>query len=289
MADPRERTDDQAREQSEEKRTLNTGTPVPGSYYERIDEHRYKPTVHAGGAWAPDEQHFSPLGGLVVHAIDRHLAARPDTGLVMARISYDILGRLALDECEIRVETVRPGRTIELIEAVVLIAGRPVVRARAWLLAVLDTSAVAGGPDDRLTPPEALTPWPMTELWPGGYIASLDFRTLAPPRPGRTAAWVSTRLALVDGEPSSPLASYVSLVDTANGIAVRQPPTAWMFPNVDLTIHLHRMPEGPWTGLDTTVTFGPTGQGLTSSVLHDIHGPVGQAEQILTVRPIPGA
>ncbi len=70
---------------------MNTGTPAPGSYYERIDEHRYKPTVHAGGAWDPDEQHFSPLGGLVVHAIDRQLAGRPGTGLLLARLSYDIL------------------------------------------------------------------------------------------------------------------------------------------------------------------------------------------------------
>ncbi len=31
----------------------------------------------------------------------------------LSRISFDILGRPALDECEIRVETVRPGRTIE--------------------------------------------------------------------------------------------------------------------------------------------------------------------------------
>ncbi len=185
-------------------------------------------------------------------------------------------------------ETIRPGRTIELIEAMVLIAGRPVVRARAWLLAALDTSAVAGGPDDRLTPPEALSPWSMTPMWPGGFIASLDARLVAPSRPGRAAAWVSTRHALVAGEPVSPLASYVALVDAANGIAVRQPPTAWMFPNVDLTVHLHRQPEGHWTGLDTTVTFGPTGQGLTSTVLHDVDGPVGHAQQILTVRPMPG-
>ncbi|MFF0157918.1 thioesterase family protein [Streptomyces sp. NPDC005263] len=267
---------------------MNTGTqPASGSYYERVDEHHYKPTVHAGGAWDPDEQHFSPLGGLVVHAIDRHLAARPGNGLALARISYDILGRLALDECEIRVESVRPGRTIELLEAVVLIAGRPVVRARAWLLATLDTATVAGGPDDRLGGPEALTPWPMTQVWPGGYIASLDVRPLAPPQPGRTTAWVSTRFDLVAGECASPLASYVALVDTANGIAARQPPTAWMFPNVDLTLHLHRQPEGRWTGLDTTVTFGPTGQGLTSTVLHDVNGPVGHAQQILTVRPMP--
>lgn len=79
-------------------------------------------------------------------------------------------------------------------------------------------------------------------------------------------------------------------MDTANGIAVRQPPTEWMFPDVDLTVHLHlhRQPRGAWTGLDTTVTFGPSGQGLTSTVLHDVHGPVGRAQQILTVRPQPG-
>ncbi|MEW2246454.1 thioesterase family protein [Streptomyces sp. NPDC006975] len=256
------------------------------SYYEPMDEHRYKPTTHAGGAWSTDEQHFSPLGGLVVHALDRHRAAAGDDGLVLSRISYDILGRLALDECEIEVETVRPGRTIELLEAVVRIAGRPVVRARAWFLARLDTSAVAGGPDDRLAPPEALAPWPLSGLWPGGYIASLDVRPVSPPRPGRTTAWVSTPLDLVAGTRVSPLASYLALVDTANGIAVRQPPTEWMFPNVDLTVHLHRPPRGDWTGLDTTVTFGPSGQGLTSTVLHDVDGPVGHAQQILTVRPL---
>jgi len=72
-----------------------------GSYYEPAGESRYKPTTHAGGAWDPEEQHFSPLGGLVVHAIDRYVAGRGGSGLVLSRISFDILGRLALDECEI--------------------------------------------------------------------------------------------------------------------------------------------------------------------------------------------
>ncbi|MFF1378908.1 thioesterase family protein [Streptomyces sp. NPDC058308] len=258
-----------------------------GSYFEPIDDHRYKPTSHAGGAWATDEYHFSPVGGLLVHAIERHLDARPATGLVLSRISFDILGRLALDECEIRVETIRPGRTIELVEAVALIAGRPVVRARAWLLASCDTGAVAGGDPERLPAPEGLTPWDMGAVWPGGYIASLDVRPVTPPRPGRGTAWISTPLDLVAGRSAGPLASYIALVDTANGIAARQSPTAWMFPNVDLTVHLHRQPEGGWTGLDTTVTFGPTGQGITSTVLHDVTGPVGHAQQMLTVRPMP--
>ncbi|BCM70791.1 MULTISPECIES: thioesterase family protein [Streptomyces] len=261
-----------------------------GSYYEPVDEHRYKPTGHASGAWDPGEQHFSPLAGLIVHAIDRHVAARPGAGpAALSRISFDILGRLALDECEIRIGTVRPGRTIELVEAVAVIAGRPAVRARAWLLATGDTTAVAGGTADRLPPPGTLRPWPLTSVWPGGYIASLDVRPLAPPQPGRATAWVSTGLDLVAGQSVGSLASYIALVDTANGIAVRQPPTAWMFPNVDLTVHLHRRPEGRWTGLDTTVTFGPAGQGVTSTVLYDLAGPVGHAQQILTVRPLPAA
>jgi hypothetical protein len=61
-----------------------------------------------------------------------------------------------------------------------------------------------------------------------------------------------------------------------------------MFPNVDLTIHLHRQPVPGPVGLETAVTFGPTGQGLTSSVLHDEAGPLGRANQLLTIRPLPG-
>lgn len=266
---------------------MSTDTTAPAGFFERIDEYRFKPTHHAQGAWNPEDQHFSPLAGLIAHAIDRHLAQRPDHGLALARISYDILGRLALDECEISVRTLRPGRTIELLEAVVTISDRPVVRARAWLLATSDTTTVARSPVPQLASPESFPLWPMHELWSGGYISSIDVRRNESAQPGRSTAWISARVPLLTGEPSSPSASFLALVDTANGIAVQQPPTEWMFPNLDLTVHLHRSPEGDWVGLDTTATFGPSGQGLTSTVLHDVAGPVGHAEQILTVRPMP--
>src|SRR5699024_8890437 len=96
----------------------------------------------------------------------------------------------------------------------------------------------------------------------------------------------STPVDLAAGESASPLASYIGRVDTANGIAAREEPSEWMFPNVDLTIHLYRQPQGAWTGLDTTVVFGSSGQGVTSTVLHDVHGPVGVAEQMLVVRSL---
>jgi hypothetical protein len=66
---------------------------------------------------------------------------------------------------------------------------------------------------------------------------------------------------------------------------VRASPDRVVFPNLDLTAHLFTEPHGEWIGFDTTVTFGPGGVGLTSSVIHDTHGPVGTMSQILTLRP----
>jgi hypothetical protein len=266
---------------------LESTFPVPESYFERLGKDGFRPTVHASGAWDPGEQHFSPLGGLLVHAIERHRAARP--ALLLGGISFDILGRIAVADMEIQVSTLRSGRTIELVEATVVISGRPVVRARAWFLARVDTTAVSGGETEKLPPPDSLATWPMASVWPGGYIASVDVRAVVSPQPGRGTAWITTGIDLVADEAVSTLASFVALVDTANGIAVRQQPTDWMFPNLDLTIHLFRQPAGPWTGLDTSVVFGPTGQGITSTILHDVHGAVGTAQQILTVRPLGSA
>jgi hypothetical protein len=262
----------------------------PPAYFERTAPSRFRATERTGGAWSVTEQHVSPLNGLLVHAVDRSVAERaaggaPDS-LATARITFDILGVVPIDEVEVHVEVVRPGRTIELLEAVAVSAGRPVLRARAWRLARHNTAAVAGGEPDALPPPHGLAPVDLAAVWPGGYIASLDVRPLREPEPGRATVWLATPVALVDGEPVSDLARFVGLVDTANGIGVRESPTAWMFPNVDLTVHLHRQPAGPWVGLDTTVVFGPEGHGLTTTVLHDLAGPVGRAEQLLTVRPL---
>ena len=255
-------------------------------YFERIDAHRYRPSPHAGGAWTDDELHMAPVSGAVVHAIDRFLVARESTAMTVARISFDILGKLPATDFDIDVHVTRPGRTIQLILATLTAAGRPVLAARAWLIANNDTTAITGGQPAPLPHPSGLPPASLTDLWPGGFVSSLDVRYCEKPVPGRSRTWISTEVDLILGEPTSDLARFVGLIDTANGVAVRQSPKEWMFPNVDLTIHLYRQPRDRWVGLDTTVVFGPRGHGVTSTVLHDVDGPVGTAQQMLTVRPL---
>jgi hypothetical protein len=259
---------------------------VPTAYYQRLDADRFQPTVHAQGAWNDHEQHMAPVSGLLAHALERH-APRPD--LVMGRVSYDILGLIPLEPTTVRVRTVRPGRTIELLEAVASVGGRDVVRALAWRLSVQDTAAVAGGMPRALAPRERCTPFDGAATWPGGYIRSIEVLRAPGRVPGEGQAWLRTAHPLVEGEPATPTAAFLGLVDTANGMNVRLDPREWAFPNLDLAVHLYRAPQGGpgrWIGFDTVVTVGAGGVGLTSSTLHDELGPVGRAEQILTVRPV---
>ncbi|WP_104103859.1 MULTISPECIES: thioesterase family protein [unclassified Arthrobacter] len=257
------------------------------SYYRALGEETFESTIHTQGAWNEHEQHMAPVAGLLAHALET-CSPRPD--MRVARISYDILGVIPRGTFDVRTKVLRPGRTIELLEAELIAGGRAAVRATAWRLALGSTGEVAALEDAPMPGPDGLEEARGMTEWPGEFIGSLDFRAVPGLRPGRGQVWIRTPYSMLEGETTSDLARMVGLVDTANGIAARVPPggDSYMFPNVDLQIHLHRTPRGEWLGLDTRVTFGTDGIGLTSSVLHDEQGPFGRSEQILTVRRLGG-
>ncbi|MDR8018718.1 thioesterase family protein [Nesterenkonia aerolata] len=257
-------------------------------YYEELGGGRYRSTIHAQGAWNPHEQHMAPATGILTHAIQRF---EPREELRIARMSLDIHGLIPGGEIEIHTRMIRPGRTIELVEAEMIGGGRTCIVARAWRLITGDTTAVAAVEDTPVTGPEQLSPSEGMDVWPGGYIRGLEFREVPGRRAGRGVVWLRTPYPLVRGVETAPVERLLGLVDTANGVAPRAEPgpNSWMFPNVDLQIHLHRTPVGQWLGLEAQQTYGADGIGLTSAVLHDVEGPFGRSEQILTVRPAPGS
>lgn len=254
------------------------------AYFEQTGPATYRPTRHVSGAWDIDQQHIAPALGLLVHAVEQDRDARRDDGLLPARLSYDIWGTVPMAEVETTVEVLRPGRTIELVEAVLHHAGRRVVTLRAWLMRTADTTVLDGTPVMRIPQPADVPAWDPTTVWPGGFIASAEVRRTEQ-EPGRAMVWVRTDVPLVDSHDVSPLARVSGLLDIINGMTVRADPNKVAFPNVDLTAHLLRQPHGEWLGFDAAVSFGPDGIGLTSSTLHDVTGPFGTMSQILTVRP----
>jgi hypothetical protein len=254
------------------------------SYFKRAGEHVYEATEHVGGAWDRATQHIAPALGLLTHAVEIDRDARRADRLAIGRLSYDILGTIPVDTVETRVHVIRPGRTIELVEAVLSHDGRDAVRLRAWLMQTRDTGAVEGTALPHIASPETMAPWEPSSLWPGGFIASAEVRR-EEVEPGRASFWVRTSVPLLADESVSALARAAALFDIANGMAVRADPREVVYPNIDLTAHLLRPPVGEWLGFDTAVSFGPGGLGLTSSVIHDLRGPLGTVAQTLTVRP----
>lgn len=258
----------------------HAGEAYPDAFYVRAGERSFVSTLHAQGAWQPGEQHLAPASGLVLAEIERRL---PSDKLV-SRASFDVLGVIHSGEFTVDVEVVRPGKTIELVEANMRHGDVTSIRARVWRLVVSDTASVQGVEWAPMPPPGAMRPLAFSSIWEGGYIDSLEARQDADARPGRGRSWLRTRCPLVEGEHDPPVAGFLKLVDTANGLVVRERPGSVFFANVDLTVHFLREPQAGWVGLDTRVNFGPTGLGETFSILSDIHGPVGTAAQSLTVR-----
>lgn len=245
----------------------------------------YKPTQNAQGAWNNKEQHMAPATGVICAELEQF---QPKDNMRYGRISLDIFGMIYLDEFTITTRCIRPGRTIELVESIFQAKGRTCVVARAWRMITEDTKAVEGIEDRSIPSYKNLPKWEGMSIWPGGYIKSVsDHIRVAKRQPGKGMVWLTNELEMVEGKPTSSFVKLLGMVDTMNGLVDRQKGAfEYMFPNLDLQIHLYRLPKGKWLGLDVQQQYGADGIGLTTAVLHDEKGSFGHAEQILTVRSV---
>lgn len=264
------------------------------AYYQLLDRKiqedgtqtaRYQPAIHTQGAWTDKEQHMAPATGVICKELEQF---RPREDMQYARISLDIYGRIHFSEFTITTQCIRPGKTIELIESRFEAKGQVCIVARAWRMTTNDTKPVKGLEDSSIPSFKDLPHWQGMSAWTGGYIESVkDHVRIGERRPGKGQMWLTNKLDMVDGQSTSSFVKLMGLVDTMNGVVVRQGDRFdYMFPNLDLQIHFYRMPSGQWLGLDVQQQYGANGIGLTSAVLHDAEGPFGHAEQLLMVRKV---
>ena len=71
--------------------------------------------------------------------------------------------------------------------------------------------------------------------------------------------------------------------DFGNGIASVVSINSHVFINPELTVHLHRLPEGEWVANDARTWLEPGGASVAEATLYDQIGPIGRAEQALYI------
>lgn len=118
-----------------------------------------------------------------------------------------------------------------------------------------------------------------------GYHAAMEYRFVRGSfaEAGPAVCWMRMRYPLVAGEEPSPLQRVMTAADSGNGISGTLDFARYMFINVDLTVHLHRLPAGEWVCLDSLTVPERNGLGLADTVLFDELGPLGRACQTLLV------
>ncbi len=248
------------------------------------DGSRWQATGHTAGPWDPGSQHAGPPSALLGRALEG-CERRDDT--LVSRVTVELLGPVPVAELALRVRMVRPGRSVELVEAALSAGGRDVARASAWRVRRTDAETV---PDRRDPPPPlpAAPTDPSTGAFGGGYLAAVEWRVVRGDgfvSAGPGAAWTRLRHPLVPGEEPSPLQRVLAVADSGSGISAELDLASWHFINPELTVHLHREAVGEWICLDAATVISRGGVGLATSTLSDQSGTVAAGAQSLLVAP----
>ena len=250
------------------------------SFFQPLGEGRWRATVHTTGPWDERYQHGGPPSALLGRAVE---GVAPRADVMVAPMTVEILGPIPVGDLDLRAAVVRPGRSVELVEAVLSADGRDVARASAWR--VLRTAANAIPSRHEPAPPLPDAPVDMEHDWVDGYLSAIEWRFARGHfmERGPAAAWSRMRVPLVPDETPSPLQRVLVVADSGNGISSELNMQKWHFINPELTVHLHREPVGEWVCLDATTTISTNGVGLATSVLSDLDGPVAVGAQTLLV------
>lgn len=261
------------------------------------DGDRFRPSELCRGPWDPDSQHAGPPAALLGRAIE---AVPAEVERQVGRVTFEILRPVPLAPLRTQARMTRPGRSVEMIEASLLDDEGEVMRATAWRLRKTslelppEPAVASGGPGapGRLsrgyTPAGPASGYEVDFVPTGqdtGYHTAMEYRFIAGAfnEPGPATAWLRMLHPLVEGEAPSPLARVLVAADSGNGVSSALDWRRWFFVNVDLTVHLHRLPEGEWVCLDAVTLVEPSGVGLADAALYDERGPIGRAAQTLLV------
>ena len=263
------------------------GMDLPASLYVPVDG-GFEATALTVGPWDPGMQHAGPPAALLLREAE---AAGTIEGGQTVRLAYDIFAPVPVGPIQVAASVVRPGRRIELVEAVITAGSeRPLMRLSAWRMRTRDDGAAATEPG----------PHPATAGWADSrpevaeffstdvaYHRALEWRfpTGSFNSPGPASAWTRPECALVAGEPMTPLQHLLVMTDAASGISAELDWNTHSFANIDLSVALHRAPRGEWLGMDARTVYGGTGAAQCYAVLFDAAGEIGRSSHALFVEP----
>jgi hypothetical protein len=244
---------------------------------------RFVPTWKARSPWGDEVQHGGPPAGLLARAIEQFAASE---AMRVMRLTVDLFRPVPMAPLDVSARSVREGKRIHIVDAVIKADGVEVSRASGLLLRTSESSAPRTA--TALPPPRpgpADSGWPV-ERRPGGpprregFHTAAEIRRLPRDETGYAVAWIRVP-ELVEGEAMTPLVRLAATCDFVNAVGSMGagPDGGVGFINTDSTVYVHRPPVGEWLCLRVERALEPDGVGVSAAVIFDEDGPVARATQ----------
>jgi hypothetical protein len=257
---------------------------VPAAFYEP-DGDLYRATELTRGPWDEGAQHAGPPAAL----LGRELELLPEAAdFQLGRVTFEILRPVPIAAVRLSSRVLRPGRRVQLVESELSVDGEVAMRATGWRLRLAAVELPAGSTAVAEPPPPPEqgrdVPFFPTEQ-EHGYHSAMEVRFVSGAfvEPGPATVWLRMRQPLVGGEEPTPLQRVLVAADVGNGVSSTLDYRRFLFINVELTVHLERMPAGEWICIEATTRPQPSGIGTAESVVSDRDGRIGRALQTLLI------
>jgi acyl-CoA thioesterase len=178
-------------------------------------------------------------------------------------------------EVESRVE--RDGNRIRVIDAIFTSEGTGIARASCVFLRRAENpegKVWSPSPWDVRQPDEIATPgeqWgPLGPMWDTRVIDNGFGST------DQKRAWLRENRRLADDLPMTPFVRAAFAADFTNPFA-NSGSAGLKYVNADITLYLHRLPEGEWLGFEVVEHHATDGIALGECALYDMRGAIGRS------------
>ena len=241
------------------------------------------------GRWHPAPQAAGPFGGLHGGGISGILIAemerkaRQEGFGVPLSAGVMFLRPAPMAPLESRLAVIRAGGRVAVLENSLWVEDRLIARATATFVAAIEiasTDVISTAPPEPRDP-EQLPKLPsFIRLDHPSFFETLDLRD-----DGAGTKWGRLVRPIVDFP--APLATVFAIADNSQPFSfLPKHRPRLRFPNIDITLHLSRAPQGDWVGVTARSDWRPEGYGLTEAALRDAAGPLGRSCQTIVLAPL---
>jgi hypothetical protein len=251
-----------------------------------LDDDHLIPSDLTRGGWSDDAQHGSPPSGILARSIEQVPTAVP---MQVTRFTIDLFRPVPLTPLHIETTVRRDGRRIQVVDAYLKSGDLEVGRASGLKIRTTELDLPTrdeerweqpAGPhaaevvdwDDRFGPHRELRRF---------HADGVEIRTFNDSflTAGPGLSWFRLLQPLVNGEEPTPFVRVATLADMSNGNSQALDARRWIYVNPDITLYLHRLPDGEWVGMRSAAHQHHTGIGLADTRIFDEKGPLGRVNQ----------